>query len=998
MGRLAKALIIGSVLGSCLIGSTQLRAQNPSDFFNMMNSIVREAQKAEADKRRERQMVMRAQRALGQLGFYSGLVDGVYGKATEAALAQYQSSIGRSSYGEFSIADLEQMEVAASAAGSRQSQVSSEIVYNPVGTVDEASGLEESRSSSPVKLEMSENAAWIVAASGADLDQVLKAGNLYAVDFLSTVVVRSSNGRFAILLGWLPKQEARQLRDALKSLQLIPADAFLSSGEKFLGSFWLVDRDNVSNRQSLLQFTQFRPAPQFWSHVVASDPGSFPSLKFTSLVTSEDNRALLVDLREKPSTAATRTRKLPVGAPVRVNRELGGWKEVTSLTGAAGWIDGGSIASMKGGEGDDTEGNEDDTTENRPLESMPAERIRRADARHQAEYLLSDLGLFLKDHPDFPDIATLAEEASRLQIAINSGNSDQVEASVSAIQKVLSKSPDFQAFTKQRDEARGEASLKALAQAVDLAKKNKFFLRRYIAENITSENVPDLSSLLKRYDTALSDPKLDDLSEINEELKGIVATGPLKSEYQRLVSAYSAEPQAQVPAVADSPQLAVTNRTRFLTAGPRQEGMVLFNASGRAPNVVRNLRGDIIFEHDRAVGCSYHPISEASSRYIVAARDLVKERGAKEIIISEQSCLESNFDNYDFIVGLRDELLKIEKDRLILLQGLVETEHFQLLELVSAASPSADTGRFESSDAIESSILDGRRAGFGAIRVKNASAVLCVVASQDFNGHRAIIDANEEVFAKAFNGKPGLLTTDLEQAFIAVKRGQCGGIYAESKDLKGGMEALRRDKLVYAVLPFWADDGDIARAEEELTKAAKVQAEAAADQARKAADQEALEVKKAADEAKTKAAREDAMRRESGARARTSQTALSTQIQAMVSDPANSTGAIFPQTSSWLKALKGDGWEFVGLTEKVADFGVSSWKERKLDTIVVDFSFAFKNRLLGENRAYCRSLGIIIDSEFETVREPVEDECRNSNPAIDEWKLGQRFSSQWVAD
>lgn len=748
MGRRTISLIVGSVLSCCLLGSTALKAQNASDFFNMMNSVVREAQRAEGEKRRERQLVMRVQRALGQLGLYDGQIDGVYGRGTEAALARYQLSVGRSPYAELSVADIERMEVAAATASESPSDTPHEIVYNPVGSVDDASRrmLGEVTANNGIKLNMPEDAAWIVAASGEDLDQVLKAGNQYAVDFLSTVVVRSSNGRFAVLLGWLPKQEARQIRDALKGLELIPADAFLSSGEKFLGAFWLADHDEVSSRQALLQFAQFRPTPRFWSHALANGSGSFPSLKYSAQVVAGDSGTSLVELRDKPSTAGARTRRLPVGAPLRINRELGDWKEVASLTGAVGWIESNSVTRQTTEAGDDTEGNENDTAENKPLELTKTEEVRRAGARHEAEILLSDLRTFLKEHPDFPDIVTLADEASRLQGAINAGNADQVEASAGIIRKALGKSPDFLAFAATRKVEREDARRKALTQQKDLANRNVFFLRRYIAENITSENVPKLSPFLKEYDSALASDNPDTIGEINESLERQVSASNLQADYQRLAAIYVAEPQVQAPAGDAEQRFNITDRTKILAEGAADEGIVLFNASSRAPNVVRDLKGDVIFEHDRAVGCSYHPISEASSRYVVAVRALLKTRGVENVNIGDQACSEKEIDKYDFIVALREELLKVERARLMALAEIVEGEHFQLLDLISPASLPADVGNIESAAAVESGIMNGEKSGFGAIRVGNGSTVLCVVTGQQQLGaHGEIFEAKAEI-------------------------------------------------------------------------------------------------------------------------------------------------------------------------------------------------------------------------------------------------------------
>jgi hypothetical protein len=208
----------------------------------------------------------------------------------------------------------------------------------------------------------------------------------------------------------LPKPKAREVCDTLKALNLIPADAFLSSGEKFDGRFWSIDNKFVSNRVALPQYTQFRPSSEFWSYALANGSTKFPVLSYNSQVGGMAGD--LAELFNKPATNGVSVGRLPAGVPVKVSRGVGDWKKVSSLSGVTGWVKTKIVAKTTVVSNDNNEGYENDTDENRPLDATPAEQHRNALARQKAEILLSDLVLFLKDHPDFPEIAELAARSA----------------------------------------------------------------------------------------------------------------------------------------------------------------------------------------------------------------------------------------------------------------------------------------------------------------------------------------------------------------------------------------------------------------------------------------------------------------------------------------------------------------------------------------------------------------------------------------------------------
>ena len=100
---------------------------------------------------------------------------------------------------------------------------------------------------------------------------------------------------------------------------------------------------------------------------------------------------------------------------------------------------------------------------------------------------------------------------------------------------------------------------------------------------------------------------------------------------------------------------------------------------------------------------------------------------------------------------------------------------------------------------------------------------------------------------------------------------------------------------------------------------------------------------------------------------------------------------------AWVAEQRLDHWDVVNLSTDVEDYGMSDWKERKLETITVRATVQDRNRMLGENRSTCFILGGIFDKEFDARRHPIETRCEGGLEHLWEWKNGNRFESLWIA-
>lgn len=316
-------------------------AQGTPDFFGAFESIIKLSQQQQQQKRQKVIAVKRVQRALARLSFYRGKIDGDLGSGTEEAISSYYISISRNIPQELSIDDIEFLETQARLVNSPSGETVSKGIaeYNPVSQSGKIRQLEAVHTEAELNLKHVGEGVWVVAASGDELENALAVAQSFARDFWSTIVVRSGNGRYAILLGWMPKQEATEFKNSLQSESIIPSDAFLSIGEKFGLPIWSVDAQQIRTRADLFRYSLLRPSPTVLSVLAKQTKVAKNLSKYVAQVhglLSPANDYL--SLKHDPSTDGAEVRKLPEGTPLQIIDTRRDWFQVNLLNGVSGWV------------------------------------------------------------------------------------------------------------------------------------------------------------------------------------------------------------------------------------------------------------------------------------------------------------------------------------------------------------------------------------------------------------------------------------------------------------------------------------------------------------------------------------------------------------------------------------------------------------------------------------------------------------------------------------
>lgn len=85
---------------------------------------------------------------------------------------------------------------------------------------------------------LSADKRWIVVASREDPMEAKNIATGFLEHFPSTQVIKTDNGWYAVVIGNLPSKNAMNRLRYFKETQVVPKDAFLSTGQRFLKRYW----------------------------------------------------------------------------------------------------------------------------------------------------------------------------------------------------------------------------------------------------------------------------------------------------------------------------------------------------------------------------------------------------------------------------------------------------------------------------------------------------------------------------------------------------------------------------------------------------------------------------------------------------------------------------------------------------------------------------------------------------------------------------------------
>jgi hypothetical protein len=609
-------------------------------------------------------------------------------------------------------------------------------------------------------------------------------------------------------------------------------------------------------------------------------------------------------------------------------------------------------------------------------------------ARRDAGNLLADLASFAQRN------ATLVPlEAGPLVVALKDAlagkDDDKTVTAFDILRNRLDAVAEFKRFRLSNEEARQRVVQGELEQLEDTARTIAEFIAAYVRANITSDSAQDLLRLRKSMLDALA---TSDTSSLQTEIP------KSEGEFERLhVASDYRDYRAKHPIKSRKNLPATTDRNRYLLDGPLDETLILVNESGRS-GVVRNLRGELVFDGGRAALCFAHDNNLDGFALSELKRKII-DRGATTVNVLATACAKEDLDKYDLVAVSRGLFATVSADLAASILTAADKGEMSLLDSVSDRDLQlARNGDSIKSLQLENDLFGKAVEGYGIVVVANGTSIVCQTVAISQPAHEALLRRSDDRLQLELGSPPSVLSTTIDSAFVAAKRGQCGAIYGAAKDLKDLISSLQRDKKNYHVLPVWYSAADV---DTEQTKVAE-------SVARGLREQQAIKQKKIDDQIRIdnvrkqtdaeRREREAQLRQENGVLARGMSDSVLSRVKAFTTGSGD-TGRVaqeWPGLARWFRARTSEGWELESVNGDLLDYGIVEWKNRVLEAGFVAIRLKTKNRALGEYHEKCFSVGYAADREFNVERDPIDVPCEDED-SVGRYKVAHSFSSKWFA-
>jgi hypothetical protein len=440
---------------------------------------------------------------------------------------------------------------------------------------------------------------------------------------------------------------------------------------------------------------------------------------------------------------------------------------------------------------------------------------------------------------------------------------------------------------------------------------------------------------------------------------------------------------------------ATTPKNSFVIEGALDDVLVLYNDTGKAPSIVKNLRGDLVFESNKTSACQAG--GGLTDLWESRALNARLEKWQQALALPLTRCNMKSLTAYDLVIFSRGDLLKEKASDLIALLSAVDAGVLAPMISVSGEDVKAMMqGEAVLATEIEDGVAKGLKEGFGVVALSTGSSVVCEVVGDDRDAHRALLEPYRRRLGEELRMTPTFVVTSADGAFVSAKRGQCGAIYANASDLKKLIEALRRDQIAFRYLPIWFGPDQVAGAREALSGQKRREQEKEADARRQKEDEERLRRQREGDEAAARGEKQAELQKQYGAMARAFEGQLATDMKDLLEHGSPQVAAKYPPVSTWLAAQLRDHWELMTFETTLMDYGVAEFNGRSLEAGFARTTIKMRNRLLGKYQEGCFVTAFVDDKEFAMAREPFSAPCETASGVMTAYRQGERFASRWL--
>ncbi len=444
---------------------------------------------------------------------------------------------------------------------------------------------------------------------------------------------------------------------------------------------------------------------------------------------------------------------------------------------------------------------------NRPIPARK-ETVRIKEARA----FLADSKQFIAGQKSIPSISAIATEAANLQVALDKVDEPSAVQSMQNLNELLKPIPGFDEFEQQQNVSRQQEEARRLAQARTEGNRNIFFVDNYMKDHLGDPKTSMLVTLRRQLDGSVKKNTIDDIDKANDALRSYVDGNDLSDAYKTVSGSFPATTGPSDNSGSLIARLGIRDKSRFLVEGSADDIILLYNGSQKAPNVWKNIRGDIVFQNDSGSLCfAQASLDIPMARYI---ERVVRDQGAKSLkSVLAQCDLSSVGSIADIVAFQRGELLKSGDAYIVQLAKMVEDTTFRELKIITDY-PSMFQNAQAFSLQIETEIQANQRAGYGVITASE-SPTTCVIKAEQTNrldGIKELLRRNSYVIAPKLTGDRQFVEVTADLAYLGLQRHQCGYVAGDADALRSIALALRRDNVNYAFAAVWWDGKDVDQA------------------------------------------------------------------------------------------------------------------------------------------------------------------------------------------
>ena len=626
-------------------------------------------------------------------------------------------------------------------------------------------------------------------------------------------------------------------------------------------------------------------------------------------------------------------------------------------------------------------------------------------AQLDARNYYNDLEAFLKTNTKEYDTRKILELRKQNKVILTQPWDAVLARNFAELKSFTATSKAFRDYHQLRNDARQRAILNELDKANTRLKNISAYLNYYVDNNFTSDITLEVLDQIDIATAGLKKQSLDGLIKVSTQLENFIANNKLANDFKAFSKAIAQsapdEPEEVVQKI-DATDLLTFD---FMKKANRGDYLALINLTGKAPNALLNLEGDVVFENDRALSCFYQSKNTIKNDLKYYLYDTFSN---KEFLVMDRGfeCKQNNLLDYDLVFFEKGTLVKESESYVASLAAAIAYNELQPFKIITKQQRSKD---FDSRKDKVADIIEGLEeemlVGFGAVVIDNDNTTLCTDVKNTL-GQASIMRLLSNEFTRMGYGKSVSNTAfnSAEDTFANVQRDRCGFIYAGEETLANLLNAFKSSGTKYDVLPVWYSKKMVKK--EQLRQEGKEQSELIEDQKAKEQKDKAKELARLRAEAELKALKASgvlkvAEQKRLQARNRNDVEAHVQLIEKeakllLDKDPSN-TGpvlSLYPSLVDFMNKKLKEGWELDNFSVEINDYGLGSFRNRMIETFITDINFKLKNRVLGEYELSCARVAIIDDQEFEMLREPKLGGCKPGS--LDSYKKKLDFQSNWL--